>query len=106
MFGGANNGRETNSAQISAGIHEADSLNIVGMSNTSAQNRRVRVWAEGGFIVNGRDILAELNNCVKKNETIRIRGRRDNVYLQAANGWNAGTSSNAGDWEKWYIQNE
>jgi hypothetical protein len=106
MFGGANNKTEFNSAQISAGIHEANSLNIVGMSNSAGGNRRVHVWAEGGFIVNGRNILAELDNCVKKNETVRIRARRANVYLQAGDLSAARTSSNAGDWEKWYIQNE
>ena len=63
MFGGENDTtREGNSAQITAGMHEDNSLNIVGMSDGNKNNRRVRVWAEGGFIVNDRDILAELNS--------------------------------------------
>ncbi len=54
MFGGENNDREVNSAQISAGLHHADSLNIVGMSaNKDAASRRVDMWAEGGFSVFG-----------------------------------------------------
>ncbi len=53
MFGGPNEGREVNSAQITAGLHEANSLNIVGMSDVNKANRRVDMWAEGGFKVNG-----------------------------------------------------
>lgn len=54
MFGGPNSGREHNSAQISAGKHIANSLNIVGMSaNTSHTTRRIDMWAEGGLNVHG-----------------------------------------------------
>lgn len=54
LFGGSNNGREVNSAQISAGKHVADSLNIVGMtSGTDFNTRKVEIWAEGGLKVNG-----------------------------------------------------
>jgi hypothetical protein len=55
MFGGPNNkDKEVNSAQISAGLHQANSLNIVGMSSAKGhQDRRVDMWAEGGFNVNG-----------------------------------------------------
>ena len=53
LFGGANAGKETNSAQISAGKHHQDSLNIIGMGSTS-QQRRVDMWAEGGFKVFGK----------------------------------------------------
>tara|TARA_B100000768_G_scaffold148241_1_gene142115 strand:- start:11634 stop:13466 length:1833 start_codon:yes stop_codon:yes gene_type:complete len=54
MFGGANRGKEVNSAQISAGIHEKNSLNIVGMSsNRSHSTRAVTMWAEKGFKING-----------------------------------------------------
>ena len=54
MFGGANRGKEVNSAQISAGIHEKNSLNIVGMSsNRSHSTRAVTMWAEKGFKIHG-----------------------------------------------------
>jgi hypothetical protein len=50
MFGGANNGKEVNSAQISAGVHVPNSLNIVGMSSGKEwKDRRVDIWAEGGL---------------------------------------------------------
>ena len=71
MFGGPNNGRETNSAQISAGTHVADSLNIVGMSAPDKSNRRVDMWAEGGFNVNGP---TNLNGNLKVNNKICIDG--------------------------------
>ena len=62
IFGGTNgsvnaNGesnREVNSAQISAGRHEDDTLCIVGMSDKNKANRRVTVWAEGGMKVIGK----------------------------------------------------
>lgn len=46
---------ETNSAQISAGRHQTDTLCIVGMSDAggSSSTRRVKVWAEGGMEVVG-----------------------------------------------------
>lgn len=54
MFGGPNTkGYQVNSAQISAGQHIKDSLNIVGMG-TKAQNRRLDVWAEGGMNIYGK----------------------------------------------------
>lgn len=71
LFGGkdgSNNGRETNSAQITAGRHEANTLCIVGMSsNTDSANRKITMWSEGGcklhgkLSVNSRDILDELD---------------------------------------------
>lgn len=49
MFGGTNTaGYEVNSAQISAGTHVANSLNIVGMG-TSASARKINMWNEGGL---------------------------------------------------------
>ena len=54
MFGGANNKREINSAQISAGIHVPDSLNIVGMSDKKGNNRRIDMWAGGGLNIHGK----------------------------------------------------
>ncbi len=54
LFGGENSGKEVNSAQISAGKHIDHSLNIVGMSkDTGWKSRRVDVWAEGGFHLQG-----------------------------------------------------
>jgi len=54
MFGGPNTDREVNSGQISAGLHIANSLNIVGMSgDKGAASRRVDMWAEGGLNVYG-----------------------------------------------------
>jgi len=55
QFGGPNvAGRETNSAQISAGLHVPDSLNIVGMSSDGSEsNRKVDMWADSGFTVRG-----------------------------------------------------
>lgn len=54
MFGGPNKDREHNSAQISAGKHVANSLNIVGMSSgKSHADRRVDMWVEGGLHLHG-----------------------------------------------------
>ncbi len=56
LFGGNNSGKQGDSAQISAGKHVANSLNIIGMSNnTDYRNRRIDFWAEGGFAIRGRD---------------------------------------------------
>jgi hypothetical protein len=54
QFGGNNNGKEANSAQISAGQHQANSLNLVGMSSsTSSSDRRIDFWVEGGAYFRG-----------------------------------------------------
>jgi hypothetical protein len=54
MFGGPNTDREVNSGQISAGLHIANSLNIVGMSGDKGHTtRRIDMWAEGGLNVYG-----------------------------------------------------
>jgi hypothetical protein len=56
LFGGHNNGKEINSAQISAGKHIMNSLNIIGMaSDTSPRTRRIDAWAESGFVIHGID---------------------------------------------------
>ena len=57
QFGGINNNREINSAQISAALHEANTLCIVGMSNSDKGNRKITMWAEGGFKVWGPTYL-------------------------------------------------
>ncbi|NQY01286.1 MAG: tail fiber domain-containing protein [Flavobacteriaceae bacterium] len=54
LFGGKNAGKQTNSAQISAGKHRSDTLCILGMSSSkSSANRKIEMWAEGGLKVNG-----------------------------------------------------
>jgi hypothetical protein len=55
IFGGPNDAtKETNSAQISAGRHVPNSLNIVGMSaDKNAATRKVDIWAEGGMTIRG-----------------------------------------------------
>ncbi len=51
-FGGINQGREINSAQVSAGYHVKNSLNIVGMAaNSDAKTRRIDMWAEAGLYI-------------------------------------------------------
>jgi hypothetical protein len=52
MFGASNNGYEANSAQITAGLHVADSLCIVGMGK-SAGERKIDMWAEDKLTLNG-----------------------------------------------------
>lgn len=62
LFGGNNNGRQTDSAQISAGMHVANSLNIVGMSsNQDHYTRRIHAWAEGGFNIQGNSNLLTIS---------------------------------------------
>lgn len=74
IFGDTNDGRQGDSAQISAGRHDANALCIVGMSKgTDWATRRIRMWAEGGTThegpiqVNGKlkvgdvDIVAALD---------------------------------------------
>lgn len=55
LFGGNNtSGRQHDSAQISAGMHRSNSLNIVGMASGSGhEDRQVDIWAEGGMTVRG-----------------------------------------------------
>ena len=62
QFGGINNGREIDSAQITAGLHEKDSLYIVGMSTGKDVNtRKVNMLAGGGFRVNGPLIVNKID---------------------------------------------
>jgi hypothetical protein len=54
QFGGNNSGKESNSAQISAGQHQSNSLNFVGMSSgTTSSDRRMDFWVEGGAYFRG-----------------------------------------------------
>lgn len=57
LFGGANQGMQADSAQISAGKHEPSSLNIIGMGYES--ERRIDIWAEAGMNVRGRIKIPE-----------------------------------------------
>jgi hypothetical protein len=73
MFGGPNNNREVNSGQISAGRHIPNSLNIVGMSSGKGhQDRRVDMWAEGGFNVYGN--VNANNNVFQRGDTVHNGG--------------------------------
>ncbi len=64
LFGGNNAGKHNDSAQISAGKHKENSLNIVGMSSgTSSDDRKVDIWAEGGMTVRGH-IKTPINQVV------------------------------------------
>jgi len=61
MFGGNNSGKESNSAQISAGMHQSNSLNFVGMSSgTTSGTRRMDFWVEGKAYFRG-DVVATGN---------------------------------------------
>jgi hypothetical protein len=64
MFGGPNAaGKDVNSAQISAGSHVANSLNIMGMSsNNQSSTRKVDMWAEGGLTLHGGNLILQDNN--------------------------------------------
>jgi CHASE3 domain sensor protein len=73
MFGGPNNGKEVNSAQISAGLHQPNSLNIVGMSSGKGhQDRRVDMWAEGGLHVHGSVNSHNINAGHTKTSKLRL----------------------------------
>ncbi len=54
ILGGNNSGKEINSAQISAGYHQSNSMNFVGMSSgTGSSDRRMDFWIEGGAFFRG-----------------------------------------------------
>jgi hypothetical protein len=54
IWGGNNSGKEINSCQISAGFHQANSMNLVGMSSgTGSSDRRIDFWVEGGAFFRG-----------------------------------------------------
>lgn len=55
LFGGFNNGKHKDSGCISAGTHVANTLTIVGLTQTNTDTeRKVEIWAEGGLTIKGR----------------------------------------------------
>ena len=79
MFGGPNANREVNSAQISAGLHIPNSLNIVGMSaDKGAASRKIDMWAEGGLNVYG-DVIGNTGRLTLQNsgdwKDINLQGK-------------------------------
>jgi hypothetical protein len=84
MFGGPNAaGKEVSSAQISAGRHVANSLNIVGMSsNNQGSTRKVDMWAEGGFNLHGNRFCIG-GTCIDEDDLKMIRNyfRNDMNWL-------------------------
>ncbi|MEL6534011.1 MAG: hypothetical protein AAFQ98_01300 [Bacteroidota bacterium] len=82
LFGGRNSGFEVNSAQISAGLHESESLCIIGMGRTGGA-RKVTMWAEGGFKVHGKTQLGETN----------IEHLTRKIWVATGNGPNDGRDS-------------
>ena len=108
MLGGDNKGKETNSAQISAGLHKPNSLNIVGMSkDKNYRNRQVDIWAEGGLKARGNaevtgrmDVGADIilkGNPKKHNNNWRLHNPADGrktLYIARNHGWKNGMSIN------------
>ena len=86
QFGGGNAGRETDSAQITAGIHGSDTLDIIGMCTAAGDwsTRRITVHSQGGLVLNGPTTLnGTLNTdssitCVSLTET-SDRRLKDNI---------------------------
>lgn len=82
MFGGPNNGRDENSAQISAGMHVPNSLNIIGMSSgKGAGDRRVDMWAEGGFNLYAPHVNLNANATVQSAGRIHVNGGEELYVL-------------------------
>jgi hypothetical protein len=103
---GSNKDREGNSAQISAGKHDANALCIVGMSDTNKANRRVHMWAEGGTThegpinVNGP---INLSSTVSGNCTISVNSdRNEGGRISIRNGWK-GAAGKTKDWSIWNM---
>ena len=83
MFGGNNNAKESNSAQISAGQHQSNSLNFVGMaSGTTSADRRMDFWVEGGAYFRG-DVVAT-GNVTAYGSTSDKRLKKDIVKIDNA----------------------
>ncbi len=77
--------REQSAGQIGYGRHDGGqggTLNIVG-AGTNATSRTVRIWDR--LIVNGRDILAELDQCVRRDREYNIVNKRRDSQLRHEN---------------------
>lgn len=83
-------------------------LNKKGMVVGKDWGGNGNINAQGRIYAKGRDILAELDQCVKKgkNNRIRIRSNKDDGYLKADDPWAASRGPNRGSWEVWWIDNE
>jgi hypothetical protein len=76
ILGGNNSGKETNSAQISAGYHQSNSMNFVGMSSsTGSSDRRMDFWVEGGAFFRGT--LTATGDIVAYGSTSDIRLKKN-----------------------------
>jgi hypothetical protein len=83
IFGGSNSGKETNSAQISAGYHQPSSMNFVGMStSTGSSDRRMDFWVEGGAFFRGT--LTATGDIVAYGSTSDIRLKKNIVPINGA----------------------
>jgi len=74
IFGGPNNGYEANSAQITAGMHQADSLCMVGMGKPGA-GRKIDMWAEERVAIHG-SLVVDGNSSVGGNHRVQGKGMR------------------------------
>ena len=107
QFGDSNNDREANSAQISAGAHDADALCFVGMSNANKGNRRIHMWAEGntnheGPIILNKGSKVNLSSWGDPNHWI---GWTDNHNGPRVTGWGGGSFVTDNDWTIGWADN-
>jgi hypothetical protein len=83
LWGGNNSGKEINSCQISAGYHQANSMNFVGMSTgTGSSDRRMDFWVEGGAFFRGT--LTATGDIVAYGSTSDIRLKKNIVLINGA----------------------
>ncbi|MDI9311413.1 MAG: hypothetical protein QM535_14470 [Limnohabitans sp.] len=95
LFGGNNAGKETQSAQISAGKHEPNSLNIVGMAaDQDANTRKMTFWAEAGLKLYGSMGLGK-NPTEKLDVLGNIRLNDNAIYFRGNNDYYQGLGYNA-----------
>ncbi|MFN8395707.1 MAG: hypothetical protein U0176_13800 [Bacteroidia bacterium] len=78
LFGGANAGRQADSAQISVGKHQANSLCVIGMSDTAGNNRRVDIWSEAGLYLRGGNLAIGTTTTPASPVTIANAGKTNN----------------------------
>ena len=101
LFGGPNADRETNSGQISAGLHIPNSLNIVGMSNDKGSaSRRIDMWAEGGLNVYGN--LS--TKAIKASDNINVSNKtNEGGRIRILNELKNGQADQTNDWSIWNM---